>query len=376
VTLSSTEYYIGLMSGTSLDGLDGALISITQNPNQTPRFDLLASETISFPQSLFKILNNICISQNANLASIGQCQVHLAQLSASMVELLLKQSGLKAEQIKAIGSHGVTIGHYPAEAFAFTMQIGDGSYLAELTGIDVVNDFRMADMAAGGQGAPLVPPFHQTVLPAEVDNAVILNLGGIANITVIKSDKDVIGYDTGPANTLLNLWSQKHLNKPYDAGGHWAKSGKLNEALLRELMQDVYFSLLPPKSSGKERFNMAWLENGLASLDYALPSEDVQNTLTHLTAKSVANEILKQNDIDKVYVCGGGVHNGFLMHCLSAYLPGVAINSTLALGVDPDYMEAMAFAWLARQRVSEQSANLPSVTGAKKMKVLGAWYRR
>ena len=371
----STEYYIGLMSGTSLDGLDGALIAINKYKSGAWDINLISRAHSLLPTDLSHSLNQICISQDVTLSALGQCQVQLANLSAALVKQLLQQSEMKAEMITAIGSHGVTIGHYPLHAFPFTLQIGDASYLAELTGIDVICDFRMADIAAGGQGAPLVPPFHRAIM-AENDDVVMLNLGGIANITVLKSGDEVTGYDTGPANTLLNLWCQQHLGTPYDDKGKWASSGKLNRVLLDSLMEESFFTLSPPKSCGRELFHLNWLNKHLAEFNIEIAVEDVQCTLTHLTAKSVANEIKKQGKIKKVFVCGGGAHNEFLMDTLAGYLSDISVASTQELGVDPDYMEAMAFAWLAHQRVHGLTANLPSVTGALKHKVLGAWYHK
>ena len=369
-------YYIGLMSGTSLDGIDAALVRIESSNGDIEAIELVSSHFLPLPMALKTALIKLSSNQDMRVFQLGQAQVELAEISAIAVNRLLEQCQMMAADITAIGCHGVTIGHYPDADKPFSMQITDGSVLSARTGIDVITDFRMMDIAASGQGAPLVPPFHQAILQNRIDNAIVLNLGGIANITALKAGFPVLGYDTGPANTLLNLWCEKHLGQPYDKGGVWAASGQLNTQLLHQLLQEPYFNRPAPKSCGKELFNLGWLQRVLDRLNLVdIQSNDVQCTLVHLTAKTIADQVLKFDDIDSVLVCGGGVHNGFLMSCLNQYLPQLEIQSTMAVGVCPDNMEAMAFAWLAWCRVNHKFGNLPSVTGAGQQRVLGAWYR-
>ena len=368
--------YIGLMSGTSLDGIDAALVRLSHEDNSVSECQLVASDFLPMPPALKQFLHLLSSGQPLAISLLGQIQVELAEQSAVLVNRLVNQAGLDARDITAIGCHGVTVGHYPDQPQPFSLQLTDGSVLAARTGIDVISDFRMADIAEAGQGAPLVPPFHQALLQPKLAKLVVLNLGGIANISVMAEGKEVLGYDTGPANTLLNMWCERHKKLPYDKQGAWAASGTLNKALLALMLEEDYFNRSAPKSCGKELFNLHWLQSKLDGLVPATVSpQDVQCTLAHLTAKSVAQQVSQYDNIDTLLVCGGGVNNAFLMALLQQYLPDHKIASTMAHGVCPDNMEAMAFAWLAWCRIHNVAGNLPSVTGARRPKVLGAWYK-
>ena len=370
--MARDEYFIGLMSGTSLDGVDIALIQVTQSGT----IKLIDFNCLPLPQTLQQKLADISIAEQVNLEQLGQLNIELAKLCANGCNQLLAVSNVKKEQITAIGSHGVTIRHRPELANAFTMQITDPNTLAALTGIDVIADFRGMDMAFGGQGAPLVPKFHQALLAKEQD-AIFVNLGGIANITVIEQNSrdshNILGFDTGPANTLMNLWCKQHQGVDYDQNGQWAKTGTVCEELLTILLSDSYFAKGYPKSTGKEKFNLSWLEQALDKLGTKLEAKDVQATLLMLTVTSVAEQV-KQFSSKAVYLCGGGAQNSYLVEKLRELMPKHIIQTTNELGVDSDAMEAMAFAWFAYCRVHGLSANTPSVTGARLPAVLGGWY--
>lgn len=369
--MAMNQLFIGLMSGTSLDGVDVALIEVS--PAGAIR--LIDFHCIALPVDLAEQLAQVSIAEAVNLEHVGQLGVQLAQLCAQGCQQLLTKNHLRASQITAIGSHGVTIRHRPELEHSFTLQITDANTLSALTQIDVIADFRGMDMAFGGQGAPLVPKFHQALMKslAKTQSGIFVNLGGIANITVIENDKPLLGYDTGPANTLMNLWCKLHQGTEYDENGNWAKSGRVCEQLLTKMLGDEYFSKPAPKSTGKEKFNLAWLESMLAQVSTALPPQDVQATLLMLTAKSVADQ-LNVFSTKSVYLCGGGALNQYLVSQLQTLLPNHKIYNTSALGIDSDAMEAMAFAWFAYCRVNNITVNLPSVTGARSAVVLGAWY--
>lgn len=369
--MANNQYFIGLMSGTSLDGIDVALIQTSR----TGSIKLIDFKCVPLTKSLAEQLAQVSIADQINLEQMGQLSVALAKLCAAGCNDILQINDLTAEQVTAIGSHGVTIRHRPELEHSFTLQITDPNTLAALTGIDVVADLRGMDMAFGGQGAPLVPKFHQALLAntSAAQQGIFLNLGGIANITVIEQDKPVLGYDTGPANTLMNLWCKQHTGEDYDHNGNWAKTGKVSEQLLTSMLADPYFSIKAPKSTGKEKFNLVWLEQMLDCVNEPLAQEDVQATLLMLTAKSVAEQI-EQFNVKQLYLCGGGAQNLFLVETLQQLLPSLDIKNTSALGVESDAIEAMAFAWFAYCRVNNIVANVPSVTGANSSVVLGAWY--
>jgi anhydro-N-acetylmuramic acid kinase len=281
--------------------------------------------------------------------------------------------GIAPETVHAIGCHGQTLRHRPADGY--TLQIGNAALLAELTGIAVVADFRSRDIAAGGQGAPLVPAFHAQVLRNPGIHRVIANIGGIANITDLQVDGSVRGWDTGPGNMLLDGWIKRHRGAHYDRDGAWAASGRIHPGLLASLTQHPYLQQPPPKSAGREQFNQDWLDTTLAGFDCAIDPADVQATLLEFTAVSLADAVNHEcGSAQELYVCGGGAHNGTFMQRISAHLPNLRVATTAALGIEPDWVEALAFAWLARQTLHHAPGNLPSVTGARGPRVLGAIY--
>jgi anhydro-N-acetylmuramic acid kinase len=361
--------YLGLISGTSADGIDAALVSFEDD---TPR--MLGGLTHPWPDPLRQELLAVAQGEMAiDLDRLGRLDVALAACFADAAQHLLLETGVPAQAVAAIGSHGQTMRHRPGGSHPFTMQLGDPSVIAERCGIDVVADFRRADVAAGGQGAPLLPAMHAMLLAEVGRSRVVLNLGGIANVTVLAADGRVTGFDTGPANGLMDAWCQRHLGEAYDRGGAFAASGTVDRALLQRLLDDAYFTLPPPKSTGREHFHLAWLETRLAG-DTTRPA-DIQATLLEFTARSVADAIARHApDASLALACGGGVHNPVLMARLAALLAPMTVASTADYGVDPDYLEAMAFAWLARQRLRGLPGNLPAVTGARGPRVLGAIY--
>lgn len=305
--------------------------------------------------------------------AFGRLDVQIGHCFADAALQLLAQSGIAAQEVRAIGSHGQTLRHRPTGDYPFTLQLGDPSVIAERCHIDVVADFRRADVAAGGQGAPLLPALHAMLLGRPGHVRVVLNLGGIANITVLGSDGSVRGFDTGPANGLLDAWCQRHRGEPFDRDGAFAASGQVDKSLLDAMLADPYFALPPPKSTGREHFHLHWLATHPQLA--ALSSADVQATLLELTARSVTAAILQEAPMtEEILACGGGVHNAVLMRRLGDLLAPRAVLSTSRYGIDPDFLEATAFAWLARQRLLGVPGNLPAVTGARGPRVLGAIY--
>ena len=386
--------YIGMMSGTSLDGMDAVLCqfssdSSAETDTQQP-MRLLATHSQEFPPRLRKVLLALCQPNgvqelipaegepNSELDWFGWASKEYAEFASEVVNNLLQQSNTDVESVLAIGCHGQTVRHRPQ--LGFSLQLVDANIIAERTGISVVSDFRRRDMAVGGQGAPLVPAFHQALFATPDSTRVLLNLGGIANITVLPaSDSPVIGYDTGPANLLLDAWTALHTDKDYDAGGAWAQSGQVIEPLLNQLIEHPFFARTYPKSTGREDFNLAWLQDELQKFDQAsahirYSSADVQATLTELTAMSASMQInmfINAHENSSVYVCGGGALNDYLMTRLQAHLPHCTVETTASLGLNPAWVEAVAFAWLARQTLIGETGNLPAVTGASKSVVLG-----
>lgn len=365
----ATALYIGLISGTSADGIDAALVQFEDDRPQ-----LVHAYTHPWPDALrTQILRVAQHEATLDLDAYGRLDVAIGQVFAEAVKHLLERSGTLALSVRAIGSHGQTIRHRPTGEHPFSLQIGDASVIAERSGIDVVADFRRADIAAGGQGAPLLPAVHAMLLAKPGHTRVVLNLGGIANITVLSANGHVFGFDTGPANGLMDAWCLRHRGEAFDRDGAFAASGHLNEALLANLLDDAYFALPPPKSTGREHFHLGWLDARLGP--FSLSAADVQATLLELTARSVTAAIEQHaRDAGDVLLCGGGVHNGALLNRLRERLAPRALSSTAEHGVDPDYLEATAFAWLARQRLLGLPGNLPAVTGARGPRVLGAIY--
>ncbi|WP_127346545.1 anhydro-N-acetylmuramic acid kinase [Pseudidiomarina mangrovi] len=370
-----TQYYVGLMSGTSMDGLDAVLVDFSDTQ---PRFIAHYSEAL--PEPLAQRLHQLCQSSSNELHVFAQADREFAQYCAVVVHRLLQQQQLTVEHIVAIGSHGQTIRHQPYASPSYTLQLGDPNTLACLTGIAVVADFRRKDIALGGQGAPLVPAFHQAIFANNQQRRIILNLGGIANITVLPGAPEaVIGFDTGPANTLLDQWfgyCHPDAGESFDRDGAFAANGQVDTALLKQLLQAEFFQRPAPKSTGRDDFNLAWLKQYLHGDEAAA---DVQATLVELTAASVAMAINGLTDgseqpYEQVFVCGGGVYNSVLMAALQRHLPRQQLHSTATLGVQPQHVEAMAFAWLAYCFMQRIPANLPAVTGASRRAVLGGLF--
>ncbi|MFT0516546.1 anhydro-N-acetylmuramic acid kinase [Pseudomonas faucium] len=358
--------YLGVMSGTSLDGLDIALIEQGEQPL------LLATHYLPMPPELRRDLLSLCSSGPDEIARAALAENRWASLAAEGIQHLLAQQGLGADAIRAIGSHGQTIRHEPSRGF--TVQIGNPALLAELTGISVVADFRRRDVAAGGQGAPLVPAFHEALFSHLGKQLAVLNVGGFSNLSLIEQGQPVHGFDCGPGNVLLDAWVERKRGHTYDADGAWAASGVVQADLLSALLGDPFFAGSGPKSTGREVFNLPWLDGHLARLP-AYQDEDVQATLLELTARSIIDALLNaQSGTQALLVCGGGARNGALMARLAGLLPNAQVTSTGAQGVDPDWVEAMAFAWLAHCCLEGIAANRPSVTAAKGLRVLGAIY--
>ncbi|MBN3064732.1 anhydro-N-acetylmuramic acid kinase [Pectobacterium aquaticum] len=360
--------YIGVMSGTSLDGVDVVLAAIDEHTVAQQ-----ASYCHPIPQDIKMAILGMCQGQAITLSALGQLDTRLGILFAEAVLTLLKETELSAEDITAIGCHGQTVWHEPTGDTPCTLQIGDNNRVAALTGITTVGDFRRRDLAYGGQGAPLVPSFHHALLLHPVERRIVLNIGGIANLSLLVPGAPVRGYDTGPGNMLLDAWIWRHCARPYDKDAEWAMNGQVNPLLLRRMLTDPYFALRAPKSTGREYFNLGWLERMLASLPPIAP-QDVQATLVELTAMSIAEQVLLVGGCERLLVCGGGARNPLIMARLSALLPGIEVSTTDECGVSGDDMEALAFAWLASRTLSGLPGNLPSVTGASQETVLGAIY--
>ncbi|MDD2049887.1 anhydro-N-acetylmuramic acid kinase [Pseudomonas putida] len=358
--------YLGVMSGTSLDGLDIALIEQEQNTR------LLATHYTPMPASLRQDLLDLCASGPDEIARAALAEAKWVTLASQGIAHLLAAQNLKSTDIRAIGSHGQTIRHEPARGF--TVQIGNPALLAELSGICVVGDFRRRDVAAGGQGAPLVPAFHEALFEHQGQRLAVLNVGGFSNLSLIEQDKPVSGFDCGPGNVLLDAWIHEKQGRSYDADGTWAASGQVHAGLLASLLSDPFFAGTGPKSTGREVFNLPWLMHHLTTQS-AIADADVQATLLELTAHSIVSSLqTAQVDTQALLVCGGGAHNGTLMSRLAALLPRARVSSTAAHGIDPDWVEAMAFAWLAHCCLQGIPGNRPSVTGARGLRVLGAIY--
>lgn len=357
--------YLGVMSGTSLDGLDIALIEQDQHTR------LIATHYLPMPAALHAELLTLCSSGPDELARAALAEQRWVELAAQGIQTLLAEQQLQPSDIRAIGSHGQTIRHEPARGFS--IQIGNPALLAELTGISVVSDFRRRDIAAGGQGAPLVPAFHEALF-ATGQRCAVLNVGGFSNLSLLQPERPVHGFDCGPGNVLLDAWIQLQCGERFDRDGAWAASGEVIPALLHALLSDPFFQTRGPKSTGRELFSLEWLQQHLAQLPPYAPA-DVQATLLELTAQSIIDALTAaQQTTETLLVCGGGAHNGALMRRLQSLLPSAQVSSTSTQGVPPDWVEAMAFAWLAHCCLEQIPANRPSVTGARGLRVLGAIY--
>jgi anhydro-N-acetylmuramic acid kinase len=366
-----SELYIGLMSGTSLDGIDAALVDFKDEQAQ-----LVGFEYQPFPADLQSAIQRLSKPDSLiSLKEYGAMDAMLGHLFADIVNSLLAKAGIPAASVNAIGSHGLTVYHAPEIKFPFSLQIGDPNVIAELTGITTVADFRRRDIAAKGQGAPLVPAFHQAIFQHPDEHRCIVNIGGIANITVLPKHQlaEVIGFDTGPGNTLMDLWIKLQKNQPYDKNGDWAKTGKVNHDLVALLKQDPYFNAAPPKSTGKEYFSLPWIYQYFDAFSYK--PEDVQASLCFLTAITICDAIKKHAPAtERVLICGGGIHNAYLLELIKQSIE-YPVESTEYYGAHPDHVEAMAFAWLARQTLNNLPGNLKEVTGALSSVILGGIYQ-
>ncbi|MGI1680278.1 MAG: anhydro-N-acetylmuramic acid kinase [Cellvibrionaceae bacterium] len=369
---SSRTLFIGLISGTSVDGIDAVLMDF-----QNKKPILVNALTYPISKKTTQKIKKLMLPNDNEIDRMGVLDQKLGDIFADAANKLLEKAGIEKKLLSAIGSHGQTIRHRPEGALsrAFTLQIADPNIIAEQTGITTIADFRRRDMAAGGQGAPLVPAFHEAVFSSEDIDRVILNIGGISNITVLSKQNPTIGYDTGPGNALMDEWISKKKNLAYDENGKWAESGLVNEALLNRLLDHDYFREAAPKSTGREVFTLPWLEL-ILELEDKISSKDVQATLLELTTVSISNEIKELNiNSGEVYVCGGGAHNAKLMSRLSELLPRFIVTTTEKLGIGPDWVEGAAFAWLAKQTLDKAFGNLPSVTGASRPVILGGIYQ-
>lgn len=365
--------YMGLMSGTSMDAIDVALVDL-----DATEVTIVAARNHPMPLDVRSELLELAGGRGDDLERVSRLDVVLGRLFADAALRLLGEGEVNAEAVRAIGSHGQTIRHLPTGTTPRTVQIGDPNVIAERTGITTVADFRRRDLAAGGQGAPLVPAFHRAVLHRSGVGRVVVNIGGIANITVLPPDRaaPVTGFDTGPGNVLLDAWAAQHLDAPMDVDARWAAGGREDGPLLAALLREPYFGAAPPKSSGREHFNLAWLQGGLDALERQPAPRDVERTLCALTVTTIAEAVERHAPAaTEVLVCGGGARNPVLMEGLAARLAGRRVASTASAGLDPDWVEAAAFAWLAREALEGRPGNLPEVTGAHHPVVLGGIYR-
>lgn len=371
----TNELYIGVMSGTSLDGIDAVLARVDEE-----HFSIIDSASIALPQPIRQEIKALSIQGNNEIEKAATLGIELSLLTGDLINQLLASKNVNPSTIRAIGYHGQTIRHRPDARHPYSIQIGCGSTLALKTNITTITDFRMADIAAGGQGAPLVPAFHQYAFQTKTQNRFIINIGGIANLTFLPADEqaEIIGFDTGPGNTLLDEWINLHKGKSFDQHGEWAGSGKLMPDLLESMMKDDFICKPIPKSTGKEHFNLAWLSKH-TNVHPAIRPEDIQRTLTEFTACSIAFAITQLQQAHStakahIYLCGGGINNATLVQALQNQLPEVAISSTQALDIHPQLVECSAFAWLARQTLTGKPGNLTSVTGASEKRILGGVY--
>ncbi len=357
--------FIGLMSGTSMDGMDAALVDVDTNR-------LIAGITRPYSDDAKQRLHAVILDDKLSAAALSQLNTVLGREFSLVVHQLLDIAAMAPDDVIAIGSHGQTICHDATADIPYTVQLGCAHTIAAITGIQVVADFRTRDMVMGGQGAPFAPLYHHALFGGSSTPLAVVNIGGIANVTFLAPDVGVSGYDTGPGNCLMDAWVQQHLHMPYDANGAWATTGHVIEPLLTAMLSDPYFDLLAPKSLDKAYFSTDWLAQHLHP-DYA--SQDIQSTLIAFTATSITHAIRACDlSIERIAICGGGVHNGALLHALRCQLPGLQVESTQSLGVDPDFLEAMMFAWLADKTIRKIPVDLTGITGAKRPVILGAVY--
>lgn len=363
------ERYLGLISGTSVDGVDAVLAEFGEHACQ-----ILRARTFAYPRRIAERLRSLISTPESSLAEIGSLDVAVGRYFADCALAIIREAGLTPAEITAIGHHGQTVYHKPREPEPFSMQLGDASSVAAITGITTAAGFRALDIALGGQGAPLVPAFHDWLFRSASEPRALINIGGIANVTALIPGDVTLGFDTGPGNTLLDVWNERCRGTPYDDGGRWAATGHLHAGLLDRLLADPYFEREPPKSTGREHFNADWLEAALRHIDPRPADADVQATLVELTAETIAAAVDRPGSPKvSLIVCGGGAHNQHLLSRIGARAEREVVT-TAALGLDPDWVEGAAFAWLARARLREEPGNVPSVTGARRAAVLGGLY--
>lgn len=365
------ELYIGLMSGTSMNAIDAALVDLRGRPR------LLHTASRPYEPELRNRLKALCEGTTGELEKFAQLDAELGHLFAETALAVIKKGAVKPREVIAIGSHGQTVRHYPAHQPRSSLQIADPNVIASVTGITTVADFRRRDMSVGGQGAPLVPAFHNLLFRQPGRDRIVLNLGGIANVTILPAgaQRPVAGFDTGPGNVLMDQWAARHLGQPLDRDGRWAASGRVDDKLLARMLRDEYFAAPAPKSTGTEYFNLHWLDRILKQHKGRIIKKNVQTTLCELTAASVADAVRTHAPATReILVCGGGAHNLALMFRLQILLGGIQLKSTEDYGLSPDWIEAMAFAWLARETLSGRAGNLPTVTGASRPALLGGIY--
>lgn len=366
------KLYIGLMSGTSMDAVDAALVDFSHYPPQ-----LISTHKADLSPKLRTELNQLCATDSLKITQLVELDIKIAHVFADTVKKLLEKTSFSEKDILAIGSHGQTIFHYPQPPYPFSMQIGDPNIIAEKTGITTIADFRRRDIAAGGQGAPLTPAFHNFIFRSEKEDRIVLNLGGIANVTYLPANiqSPIVGFDTGPANLLLDKWTQKHHSQWFDENGNWAASGEVDSELLQQLLADPYFHLIPPKSTGQDYFNLSWLEKHLTTFSKKLSPTVIQTTLCELTATSVGLAIQQLNSKQgNLVLCGGGCKNTYLKTRLKKQCKLHKICISDDLGIPAEWLEAISFAWMAKQTLEGQTSSLTSVTGAKNATVLGGIY--
>lgn len=361
----SMKLMIGLMSGTSMDGIDAALVDVDTNT-------LLHGLTRPYGDRAKRSLQALLKEPYTTAPALSQLNTLLGREFSSAVHQLLAVTGTASKEVVAIGSHGQTICHDATAEIPYTLQLGCAHTIAELTGITVVADFRTRDLVLGGHGAPFAPLYHQAVFAERSLPMAIVNIGGIANVTLLTEHNGIRGYDTGPGNCLMDAWIQKHRGLAFDTNGQWAATGMVNHSLLERMLADSSFTRPPPKSLGKEYFSLEWLSNYLPE---TMLVEDVQATLIALTSTSIVDAIKKSEEpLSQVAMCGGGVHNTHLMQSIAQALPGIDVVSTKQWGIDPDYMEAMMFAWLADKALLQQPVNMQPITGARTAAILGVIY--
>ena len=367
---TNSDYYIGLISGTSVDGIDCALVQFDEDSPNLVETHFSPTE----PALREKILR-LSKGTNIDLSFFGQVDIAIGRAFAAAAISVLNKASVLAEAVTAIGSHGQTVFHQPKGAFPFSLQLGDPNTIAQLTGITTIADFRRRDMAVGGEGAPLAPLLHRNCFASASIDRVIVNIGGISNITVLEKQQNCFAFDTGPGNVLMDYWVEKNKNQTYDDNGNWARSGKVNAKLLDGLLDEKYFSLPYPKSTGRELFNASWLKKKLDLLTGTIPAEDVQATLLETTARTISRAINETTSPQEIYICGGGAQNQCLMNRLRELFPDCIVDTTSTLGVHPDWVEATAFAWMAKQTYAGKAIDTMALTGASQPTILGGIYR-